>query len=92
MLQSAGCKLPSPLQSDASTYKRLDPLEDWENVMRSEETKIELFGRKAFDRVWMGENAELYPKITRPTVKHGGGNNMVCGDFPEKRTGQLVCM
>lgn len=42
-------------------------------------------------RNWRGKNAELHLKNTIPTVKHGGGNNMVWGRFPTNGTEQLVC-
>ena len=51
-----------------------DPEEDWENVIWSDETKIELFGKNSTRPVWRRKNAELHPKNTIPTVKHGGGN------------------
>ncbi len=51
-----------------------DPEEDWENVIWSDETKIELFGKNSTCRVWRRKNDELHPKNTIPTVKHGGGN------------------
>ncbi len=51
-----------------------DPEEDWENVIWSDETKIELFGKNSTCRVWRRKNTELHPKNTIPTVKHGGGN------------------
>ncbi len=49
-----------------------DPEEDWENVIWSDETKIELFGKSSTCRVWRRKNAELHPKNTIPTVKHWG--------------------
>ncbi len=52
-----------------------DPEEDWENVIWSDETKIELFGKNSTCRVWRRKNAELHPKNTIPTVKHGGGKS-----------------
>ncbi len=54
-----------------------DPDEDLENVIWSDETKIELFGKNSACRVWRRKNAELHPKNTIPTVKHGGGNIML---------------
>ncbi len=54
-----------------------DPEEDWENVIWSDETKIELFGKNSTCRVWRRNNAELHPKNTIPTVKHGGENIML---------------
>ncbi|KAK3567183.1 hypothetical protein QTP86_011886, partial [Hemibagrus guttatus] len=67
-----------------------DPEEDWENVIWSDETKIELFGKNSTCRVWRRKNAELHPKNTIPTVKHGGGNIMLCGCFSAKGPGRLI--
>ncbi|KAJ4946323.1 hypothetical protein JOQ06_023990, partial [Pogonophryne albipinna] len=67
-----------------------DPEEDWENVIWSDETKIELFGKNSTRRVWRRKNAELHPKITIPTVKHGGGNIMLWGCFSAKGPGRLI--
>ncbi|KAK3565432.1 hypothetical protein QTP86_009699 [Hemibagrus guttatus] len=64
-----------------------DPEEDWENVILSDETKIELFGKNSTCRVWRRKNAELHPKNTIPTVKHGGGNIMLWGCFSAKGPG-----
>jgi hypothetical protein len=40
-------------------------------------------------RVWRTKNAELQPKNTIPTVKHGGGN-MFWGCFYAKGPGRLI--
>ena len=61
-----------------------DPEEDWVNIMWSDETKIELFGKNSTCCVWRKRNAGLHPKNTLPTVKHGGGNIM--------QTGRLICV
>ncbi|KAK3557817.1 hypothetical protein QTP86_002676 [Hemibagrus guttatus] len=67
-----------------------DPEEDWENVIWSDETKIELFGKNSTCRIWRRKNAELHPKNTIPTVKHGGGNIMLWGCFSAKEPGRLI--
>ncbi|KAK3522412.1 hypothetical protein QTP86_010117 [Hemibagrus guttatus] len=67
-----------------------DPEEDWENVIWSDETKIELFGKNSTCRVWRRKNAELHPKNTIPTVKHVGGNIMLWGCFSAKGPGRLI--
>ncbi|KAK3530790.1 hypothetical protein QTP70_002824 [Hemibagrus guttatus] len=67
-----------------------DPEEDWENVIWSDETKIELFGKNSTCHVWRRKNAELHPKNTIPTVKHGGGNIMLSGCFSAKGPGRLI--
>ncbi|KAJ4924834.1 hypothetical protein JOQ06_003784 [Pogonophryne albipinna] len=67
-----------------------DPEEDWENVIWSDETKIELFGKNSTRRVRRRKNAELHPKNTIPTVKHGGGNIMLWGCFSAKGPGRLI--
>ncbi len=69
-----------------------DPEEDWENVIWSDETKIELFDKNSTCRVWRRKNAELHPKNTIPTVKHGGGNIMLWGCFSAKGPGRLICV
>ena len=73
--------------------EHLDDLEEaWEKVMWSDDTKIELFGINSTHRVWRKRNAEYNPKITIPTVKHGGGNLMLWGCFSAKGTGRLHCI
>uniref|UniRef100_A0A8C7WCT5 Transposase n=1 Tax=Oncorhynchus mykiss TaxID=8022 RepID=A0A8C7WCT5_ONCMY len=66
-----------------------DPEEEWEKVMWSDETKIELFGVNPTCRVWRKKKDEYNPKNTIPTVKHGGGNIILWGCFSAKGTGRL---
>ncbi|CDQ82348.1 unnamed protein product [Oncorhynchus mykiss] len=62
---------------------------EWEKVMWSDETKIELFGLNSTRRVWRKKKDEYNPKNTIPTVKHGGGNIILWGCFSAKGTGRL---
>ncbi|KAK3567512.1 hypothetical protein QTP86_019940, partial [Hemibagrus guttatus] len=60
-----------------------DPEEDWENVIWSDD-------KNSTCRVWRRKNAELHPKNTMPTVKHGDGNIMLWGCFSAKGPGRLI--
>ncbi|KAF7642181.1 hypothetical protein LDENG_00262980, partial [Lucifuga dentata] len=54
----------------------------WENVLWTDETKLELFGK--------GEKNEAFKeKNTVPAVKHGGGSLMFWGCFAASGTGCL---
>jgi len=58
-------------------------------VLKSDETKIELFGINSTRCVWRERNADYDSKNTIPSVKHGGGNIMLWGCFFAKGTGRL---
>uniref|UniRef100_A0AAY5KZT0 Transposase Tc1-like domain-containing protein n=1 Tax=Esox lucius TaxID=8010 RepID=A0AAY5KZT0_ESOLU len=55
-----------------------DPEEEWEKVMWSDETKIELFGLNSTRRVWRKKKDEYNPKNTIPTVKHHSLGMLFC--------------
>ncbi|KAI4885888.1 hypothetical protein NFI96_032830 [Prochilodus magdalenae] len=65
-----------------------DSESDWEKVLWSDETKIELFGINSNHRVWRKRNADYDPKNTVSTVTYRGGNIMFWGCF-SKGTGLL---
>ncbi|CDQ97075.1 unnamed protein product [Oncorhynchus mykiss] len=52
--------------------------------------KYNFFGKNSTRRVWRTKSAELHPKNTIPTVKHGGGNIMLWGCFSAKGPGRLI--
>ncbi|KAI4900533.1 hypothetical protein NFI96_006829 [Prochilodus magdalenae] len=88
-------KVPLPSQTHVKARLKFandhlnDPEEEWEKVMWSDETKIELFGLNSTRHVWRKKNDEYNPKNTIPTVKHGGGNIILWGCFSAKGTGRL---
>ena len=65
------------------------PQSFWENVLWTDETKLELFGRshQLYVRRW--KNEAYKEKSTVPTVKHGGGSVMFWGCFAASDTGCL---
>ena len=61
-----------------------------QNILWSDETKIELFGLKAKRHVCRKSITAHHPSNTIPTVKHGGGSIMLQGCFSAAGTGRLV--
>uniref|UniRef100_A0A8C5PGB7 Uncharacterized protein n=1 Tax=Leptobrachium leishanense TaxID=445787 RepID=A0A8C5PGB7_9ANUR len=57
----------------------------WQNILWTDETKIELFGKNTQHYVWRKKGTN-----TIPTVKHGGGNIMLWGCFSAKGPGRLI--
>ncbi|CAJ0925700.1 unnamed protein product [Ranitomeya imitator] len=82
--------LVNELQRAGTNVTRPTIKEFWENVLWSDETKLELFGRNTTCRVWRKKNTELHPSNTIPTVKHGGGNIMLWDCFSAKGPGRLI--
>jgi hypothetical protein len=84
-LRCEGLKSCIPLLKKAHIHARLkfanehlnDSEDNWGKVLWSDETKMELFGINSTRRVWRRRNAACDPKITIPTVKHGGGKIML---------------
>ncbi len=81
-------KHPSRLDFAKTHYK--SPKSMWENVLWSDETKVELFGHNSKRYVWHKNNTAHHQRNTIPTVKHGGGRIMLWGCFSSAGTGALV--
>ena len=52
-------------------------VEDWKRVLWSDETKINRIGSDGKVYVWKKRDEPLSDCTTTPTVKHGGGNNLM---------------
>ena len=61
----------------------------WEQVLWSDETKIELFRHNDVQKIWRMKGEAFLPKNTVPTLKHGGSSMMFWGCFSSKGTEQL---
>ena len=68
------------------------PQSFWENVLWTDETKLELFGKAHQLYVHRLKNQAYEEKNTVPTVKHGGGSAMFWGCFAASGTGCLECV
>ncbi len=58
--------------------KQTKDMDYWNNVLWSDETKINLFGSDVVKRVWWQPGEEYKDKYVLPTVKHGGGSIIWC--------------
>lgn len=74
----------------AKTY--LKKPQSWENILWTDETKVEVFGKAHHHIVYRKRNEAFKEKNTIPTVKHGGGSLMFWGCFAASGTGCLDCV
>ena len=66
-------------------------VEDWKRILWSDETKINRIGSDGKVYTWKKRGEPLSDRTTTPTVKHGGGNNlMVWGCMGWNGVGKLV--
>ncbi len=71
--------------------KYLDyPQDLWANILWTDETKVELFGRCVSRYIWRKTNTAFHKKNMIPTVKHGGGSVMLWGCFAASGHGRLA--
>ena len=66
------------------------PQKFWQNMLWTDETKVELFGRNTQRHVWRKNGTAHQHQHLIPTVKHGGGCIMVWGCFAASGPGQLA--
>lgn len=66
------------------------PLEFWNRVLWSDESKFTLFGSDGMVRVWRTPQETLKKECLKPTVKHGGGSVMVWGCMSASGVGNLT--
>ncbi len=69
--------------------KQTKEMDYWNQVLWSDETKINLFGSDGVKRVWRQPGEEYKDKCVLPAVKHGGGSVMVWGCMSAAGTGEL---
>ena len=80
------------IQSLTFAKKHLDDPQDfWRNILWTDESKIELFGRCAA-RYICRKNGTAFDKNIMPTVKHGGASVMFWDCFAALGPGQLAVM
>ncbi len=61
----------------------------WNQVLWSDESKVNLFGSDGVQHVWRRPGEEYQENCALPTVKHGGGGIMVWGCMSAAGTGEL---
>lgn len=64
-------------------------LDQWKNILWSDESKFMLFGSDGIQYVRRPIGARYDPKYQLPTVKHGGGSVLVWGCFSYNGVGPL---
>ena len=73
----------------AKNYRK-KPLDFWNKVLWSDESKFNLFGSDGRVIVWRSAREEFGPECAMPTVKHGGGNVKRWGCFLSSGVGSLI--
>ena len=89
-----------PLLSKGNVAKRLEwcknlqnwSLEQWKNVIFSDESSFTLFPTTGRVYVWRQPKEAFDPDCLFPTVKHGGGSVMIWGAISWKSAGPMVSL
>ena len=68
------------------------PKSFWENVLWTDETKLDIFREAYHLDVYRKQNVVFKEKNTFPRVKHGGGSVMFWGCCAASGTGFLECV
>jgi len=101
-LQEAGLHgrvaVRKPLLRRGNRQKRLEwarthrqwTMENWKNVLWTDESKFEIFGQKRRIFVRRSKDEKFMRDCVLPTVKHGGGSVQIWGCFSYAGTGDLV--
>ena len=69
---------------------RGEPVEFWNKVLWTDETKINLYQSDGNVKVWRKEGTVYDPKHTTSSVKHGGGSVMAWACMDASETGSLI--
>ena len=67
-----------------------EPVQFWNNILWTDETKINLYQNDGKRRVWRKEGTAQDPKHTTSSVKHGGGSVMAWACMAANGTGSLI--
>lgn len=67
-----------------------EPNSFWNNVVFTDESKFEIFGKKTPTKIWRCKNSAFAQQNVISTVKHGGGSVMVWGCMAASGVGNLV--
>lgn len=94
----AGKLVSKPLLTEKHKNKRFEICKEWSfsasefwnNVIFSDETKINLFNSDGQFFVWKKQGEQLHEKNIRKTKKFGGGGVLFWGCFSRKGVGRLV--
>lgn len=62
---------------NSARYHENWKVEDWKRILWSDETKINKIGSDGRTYTWKKKEEPLSDRTTTPTVKHGGGNNLM---------------